>query len=480
MKLASSRHSFPSALSLRSESPRPMTQSRWMLAVVFALAVCLCDPLRAELFQRLPLEPPEPFPAERQDSSRRLELQENQNTGPLASLEPAASAVPLTYALSDFEGLALALNPAMQESLSRIEAAKGRAMQASLPPNPSIGYLGNEIGNEGSPGQHGAFWRRQFVRGGKLELSHAVACREVQRLHQEYYILRERILTDVRTAFYELVLLQRRMELLNRILETNIRATKIAQRLFEVGENTKNDVLLLELEAEQTSTDIIAIEAMRLAKWRSMSRLVGQTELESGPLQEPTKAFEIAWEEALALMQQSPQLASVNAEIARNRATLARASAESIPNLNAQVSFQYDFATSDTFAGVQLGMPIPKLNRNQGAIYEANANVRAALQKAERTRLAIERNLADKYGVYDQAKRQLQQIDSVIVPKAEEVVRIALGAYEAGEASLADVLNAQRSLLRSLLRQLDAKQQRRLSYVAMRGFLLSDGLTTNQ
>ena len=125
-------------------------------------------------------------------------------------------------------------------------------------------------------------------------------------------------------------------------------------------------------------------------------------------------------------------------------------------------------------------MPIPKLNRNQGAIYEANANVRAALQKAERTRLAIERNLAEKYGVYDQANRQLQQIDNVIVPKAEEVVRIALGAYAAGEASLADVLNAQRSLLRSLLRQLDAKQQLRLSYVAMRGFLLSDGLTTSQ
>ena len=472
-----------------------MTQSRWMLVVVFALAVCLCDPLCAELFQRLPLVPPEPFPSEtfrsepvlsdqpvlseRQGTSRRLDQREILNTEP-AFPEPAASAVPLTYGIADLEGLALALNPAIHESLSRIEAAKGRTMQAILPPNPKIGYIGNEIGNNGSPGQHGAFWSRQFVRGGKLELSRAVECREVQRLQQEYNVLRERLLTDVRTAFYELVLLQRRMSLLNRVLETNNRAAKIAQRLFEAGENTKNDVLLLELEAEQTSTDIIAVEAAILAKWRSMTRLLGQTELEQIPLRDSSEAFEIAWEEALALMQQSPQLASVNAEIARNRATLARASVEPIPDLTAQVSFQYDFATDDTFSGVQLGMPIPKLNRNQGAIYEANANVRAALQKAERTRLAIERNLAEKYGVYDQANRQLQQIDNVIVPKAEEVVRIALGAYAAGEASLADVLNAQRSLLRSLLRQLDAKQQLRLSYVAMRGFLLSDGLTTSQ
>lgn len=447
-----------------------MTQSRWMHAVFFALVLYSRGPLCAELFQRLPLEPPEPS-----------------NTfvpAPVLAAQsaPIQSAIPTNesgYSLADLEGLALAMNPAVQESLSWIEAAKGRAMQASLPPNPTIGYIGNEIGNDGSPGQHGAYWSRKFVRGGKLELSRAVACREVQRLEQEYHVVRERILTDVRAAFYELVLLQRRMKLLNRILETNNRATKIAQQLFEAGENTKNDVLLLELEAEQTSTDIIAVEAKRLAKWRAMSRLLGQVELEMGELQETDDTIEISWDEALALMQQSPQLASVNAEIARNRAQLARASAEPIPNVNAQVSVQYDFATHDTFTGVQLGMVIPRLNRNQGAIYEANASVRAALQKGERMRLAIEKKLAERYGVYDQAQRQLHQIDNVIVPKAEEVVRITLGAYGAGEASLADVLNAQRSLLRSLLRQLEAQQQRQLSFVAMRGYLLAGGLNTN-
>ena len=452
-----------------------------MLAVVVALLLRFAGSSCAELFQRLPVEPPEPTivtESVRTSVGPSWADEEGLDTQPSA-VEVATSLRPIGYSLADLEGLATAMSPALAESLSRIEAAKGRALQASLPPNPTVGYLANEIGNEGSPGQHGAYWSRRFIRGGKLELSHAVACREVRRLEQEYHVLRERILTDVRTTFYELVLLQRRMELLNRILETNNRATSIAEKLFVAGENTKNDVLLLELEAEQTSTDIIAVETARVAKWRAMSRLLGRVELELGELEETNDDFAIDWEEAIALMHQSPQLASANAEIARNRAQLARASAEPIPNVNAQVSVQYDFATYDTFAGVQLGMVIPRLNRNQGAIYEANASVRAALQKAERMRLAIEKQLAEKYGTYDQAKRQLQQIDNVIVPKAEEVVRIALEAYAAGEASLADVLNAQRSLLRSLVRQLDAKQQLRLSYVAMRGYLLSGGLSTN-
>ena len=383
-----------------------------------------------------------------------------------------------SYSLSDIEALAVASNPALAESLSRIQAAKGRAQQVGLPPNPTVGYLANEVGNDGSAGQHGAYWSRKLIRGNKLEWSRTVECREVHRLEQAYHVLRERILTDVRTLFYELVLLQQRAALFNRILETNNQATTIARKLFDAGENTKNDVLLLELEAEQTTTDIVAIDAQRTAKWRGLARLLGEPQLSAAPLTQPDENFELEWDQALALMQQSPLLATVQAEIARNRAALQRARVEPIPDVNAQVSWQYDFSTNDSFTGIQLGVNLPRLNRNQGGIYEANANVRAALLKATRVRLAIERNLAEKFGDYDQAQRQLERIDRIVVPKAEELVKIALASYAAGEASLADVLNAQRSLLRSLVRQLDARQQRGLSYVAMQGFLLSGGLST--
>lgn len=163
------------------------------------------------------------------------------------------------YELADLEGLAVSANPALAEAISRIQAAKGRALQVGLPPNPTVGYVANEIGNEGSAGQHGAYWSRTFIRGNKLEWNRAVECREVHRLEQTYHVLRERILTDVRTHFYEILVLQQRVALLNRMLETNNNATAIAKRLFQAGENTRNDVLLLELEAEQTSTDLSLI-----------------------------------------------------------------------------------------------------------------------------------------------------------------------------------------------------------------------------
>ena len=387
-----------------------------------------------------------------------------------------ADARTVVYQLDELEALAIAQNPAISEARSHVEAARGRSLQARLRPNPKVGYMANEIGNE-SAGQHGAFVGQQFIRGGKLAWSSAVECREVIRLQRELDAMQQAVLTDVRNRFFSIYWLQKRTLILEQFLETNRRAKTIAEQLFYAGDNIKSDVLLAEIEYEQTLTDIAALSADLEANWRSLARVVGDSQLAPGTLGDAFSDIEdMKWDDALARIQNSPRLAAANAEIDRNRTALQRARVEPIPDVNTQVSVQYDFSTNNTFAGVQVGMPVPTWNRNQGGIYAANASVRAAMQKYEKTRLHVERELAQQFGLYENARRQLTRIEQQIVPKAQEVVKIALNAYKAGEAGMADVLNAQRSLLRAALRQQDAQLQLRLAYVAIEGYLLSDGL----
>ena len=84
--------------------------------------------------------------------------------------------------------------------------------------------------------------------------------------------------------------------------------------------------------------------------------------------------------------------------------------------------------------------------------------------------------MADKVVLYQNARKQLDRLEGKIVPKTEEVVQATLKAYEAGELGMAYVLNAQRSLLRAVLRQQEAALQLRLAFVSIEGFLLSGGL----
>ena len=382
-----------------------------------------------------------------------------------------------SYTLAELEVRAMANHPALAEVTQRIEAARGRRWQAGLPPNPTVGYTANEIGNDGSAGQHGVYVGRQFIRGGKLQLSQAVECREIDRLSQEWRVVQQRLLTDVRSLHLAIVWLQRRRELFERFIETNARARSLAAQLFEAGDNTKTDLLLAEIEYEQTATELATLEATLTARWRELERVLGVPYLEPGLLVEADNELgDVTWEAALARAQQSPQLSAVLAELARNRATLARARVEPVPNISTQLSLQYDFDSQDTFTGVLVGMPIPVNNRNQGGIYAAAAEIRATMHQLERTRLAIESRLARIYGDYEFARRQLERIEQHIVPKATEVVRIALQAYEAGEVSMADALNAQRSLLRASLQRLEAERQLRVARVAIEGYLLSDVL----
>jgi outer membrane protein TolC len=101
-------------------------------------------------------------------SELRLCAYDEDDLPPAAHATPAPQSGPsrtVTYTLADLEAMALASNPTRVVAGARVQAAEGAAVQAGLCPNPRIGYMANEIGNEGQAGLQGAFIEQEFVRG---------------------------------------------------------------------------------------------------------------------------------------------------------------------------------------------------------------------------------------------------------------------------------------------------------------------------
>ena len=68
----------------------------------------------------------------------------------LAQVTPSSSTTSVQPAsglltLAELERRALARNPTLAQAASEVDAARGRAKQAGLLPNPTIGYSGDEI-----------------------------------------------------------------------------------------------------------------------------------------------------------------------------------------------------------------------------------------------------------------------------------------------------------------------------------------------
>ena len=162
--------------------------------------------------------------------------------GPIAPLpnekltdtaEPQPAATVLT--LDQLEQRALQVHPTITEASWLLQAGRWNWLQVGLPPNPTVGYMASEIGNEGRAGQQGAFVEQMFLRGQKLPLNRSVAQHEVERLQQELAARQQRVLTDVRIAFYQLLALESRVMMLGRMEQITQQAATTAEQLFQAA-----------------------------------------------------------------------------------------------------------------------------------------------------------------------------------------------------------------------------------------------------
>jgi cobalt-zinc-cadmium efflux system outer membrane protein len=260
--------------------------------------------------------------------------------------------------LAELEEIALANNPTLARGAARVQAARGQWVQAGLPPNPVVGYLGSEMGNEGRAGQQGAYVGQEFVRGGKLRLNRAVVAQEIRQGEQELWVQRYRVLNDVRVGFYEVLVAERVVDLSRELVNIGEQSVTAAEQLIEAGEVSRVDLLQARVETNAARIQLENARNQYEAAWRSLTAILGVPAFAPSPLAGDLEAglAEIDWEGAMqSLLTGSPELAAAQTQIDRARAALRRARAEPVPNLDLMLSAQHDNATQDTVVGVQAG-----------------------------------------------------------------------------------------------------------------------------
>ncbi len=392
--------------------------------------------------------------------------------------QPVVRAAPMS--LGDFESLALANSPALGKAAAAVGAARGRWLQAGLPPNPVAGYLATEIGNEGRAGQQGAYLGQEIVTGGKRRRDRAAMSHEIRRTEAELAAERFRVITDTRLAFFDALWAQRRVEIARQLAELSRQGVRTATGLFQGQQVSEADVLQARIEAETTELLVVGAENDQSAAWRRLTAIVGLPELAPAPMAGDLEAIgePIAFEAALSrLFASSPQIAAADAQIGRAREALSRARAERIPNLDVETAVQHDNATHFDYANVQIGMQLPIINRNQGAIAQAQAELAAAQSERLLLRNELQHRLAEVYRRYAIARERVVRFRQRILPDAQRTLQIATRGYQAGEFNYLEFLTAQRTYFQSNMANLESLRELQRSAAELDGFLLWGSLS---
>jgi cobalt-zinc-cadmium efflux system outer membrane protein len=338
--------------------------------------------------------------------------------------------------------------------------------------------MADEIGDAGTAGMQGAYVSQQFITGGKLTLGQAVASQQIAAAQQRLTSLQQRVLTDVRLGYYDVLIAQRKLELTRELVAIGGRAVDTSQRLLASGDIPRMALLQTQVEAGAAQILVRRAENEYEASWRRLTSVIGMPDIEqarvAGDLDEAAAAFD--FEDQLAiLIAQSPEIAAAEAEVAQARWALAQARAAVVPDIYTQLSVQYNHGSSDTVANVQVGLPLPIWNKNQGAILEARQELIGATRNVGRLELDLRQRLAAVFQQYADAQVQVETYSTHILPRAKETLDLVTTGYPE-ELGYLELLTAQRTYFQTALAHVEALRELWRARLRIDGLLLEGSL----
>jgi cobalt-zinc-cadmium efflux system outer membrane protein len=342
-----------------------------------------------------------------------------------------------------------------------------------------IGYSAEEMGDDGTAGKQGGFLGQEFITGGKLRMNRQIACHEIARLEQQLAAQQFRVLTDVRTTYYGVLVAQRRVELSRRLVEIAQEGTRTAEQLLKALEASRVDLLQSRIEANRAGILLENAQEDHHAAWRRLAAVVGAPDLTPASLAGDVEdvGSPLDWEEALGrLLSESPELAAAWAEVERARWASRRARVECVPDVDVRGSVHHDNATGDDVVGLEIGVPLPLFDRNQGGIVAADARAIAAERNVQRLRLDLQDRLAGVFREYATARQEVEKYRTSILPDAKEALDLVTKAYSQGEFSYLNLLTAQRTYFQSNLAYLEALLDLQSARARIDGLVLSGSL----
>jgi len=396
--------------------------------------------------------------------------------------QPALKPVALgRLTLADLEQMAIAANPSVARAAALVEAARGNWIQQGLPPNPCVGYEGQQIGSAGRAEQDGVFIEQEIIRGGKLGLNRQVAAQEWARREQELAAQQQRVITDVRVAYYQVLIAERQQKLTGELLEIAKAAAKVAEDLLRGKEVGRPDVVQAQLEVG--NAEILAQNALNryIAAWRTLATIIGNPNMAPQQLEGDIDDDrpELTWDQSRQrLLTSSPEIAAAMAEIERSRWALQRAIVEKTPNVTVAglVNWRDNGIGGDSDGGITVGVPLPLWNRNQGGIVQAQGQVAAAERALDQLELSLENRLAPVFERYANARNQVNKYRSQLLPAAQQALDLARRLYQAGETPYLNLLTAQRSFSQTNLNYLESLRELRAAEAEIEGLLLTGSL----
>ena len=350
---------------------------------------------------------------------------------------------------------AVGRNPRLVKAALAVEAAVGKHLQAGLYPNPTISMTADEVGDRTGPSGiiTAPLLSQEIVRGRKLALAQAVAAREVDQATLATFAERSAVVGGVRTAYYDLYALEKRLSALDEVVKLATDAVTAGKTLKEKGLIARLDLVQLEIELERYRARAEAARRELPGARGRLAAAVGDPRMTIGPgvgPYEDVPRFD-ADRTLETVLATHPEVLSARVGADRAQAVVRRAEAEPTPNMTVSAGYIYQGQNRSNDWTIGVSMPLPLWNKNQGNIRAASAELGMAVQEVGRVQNALAERVASLLRAHAAALQEAEQYKKEILPRAEEAYALYSEALKGGQFDYLKVLQAQRAIAEARL-----------------------------
>ncbi len=370
-------------------------------------------------------------------------------------LEEPSGVISLRQALS----LALMHNPELAAFSLEVRAGDAKALQASLFPNPELeaeveNFGGTEEWSRFDGAETKVVLRQLIEIGGKRSKRTKVASLERDLAGWDYESKRLDVLTEVTIAFVGLLATQDNLTLTDDLVKLSENVFNTVSARVNAGkdspvEETKAKVALsiIRIEQERARRDLKTAQKRLAATWGSTTPLFKKV---SGELEaiSPIPPFD----DLVNHVSKNPDLARWSSELDQRQAALDMAKADRLPDITFGGGVKYHGEVDDTTFIMNLSIPLPFLDRNQGGVLEASHLLTKAQEERSAAEVSIVTDMHEAYQRLSVAFIESKTLRDDILPGAQSAFDEENEGYREGKFGYLDVLDAQRSLF-------DAKKQ---------------------
>ena len=371
--------------------------------------------------------------------------------------QPHTEPLPTTFTLPQALEEAEAHSPTIAAARAAVDAAEARVRQAGYRSNPELSV---EVENFAGTGELSGFRgtettvavNQRLDLGGRrsARISSAQAEFAIQRLRLA--AARADLAQGVRELFARAVSAHDRLRLAEENTERARELARIAAILVDAGREPPLRAIRARSAAAQAAAELEAARAEERAARGTLASLFGATtppeSLTGGLLDLPPRTID---------PEQSLEVRIAGAERLSAEAALRQELAARRLDPSVGLGVRHIREAGDVALVAGFSMPLQVFDRNQGNISAARSNVEAAEARLRAATANSRVRAQNAIIAVEAAQARVEALERAAIPEAAEALRLTQLSYQAGRASLLELLDAQNAYTEAQSALIDAR-----------------------